>query len=135
MFLLAKLSMDFLKKDKMKLIQKAILTAVGIAASQETIKKAAKGIYGDVQKIIKELLVELEKSGEIKAKETKEIITHLQKKSEAEKEKIYTKLKKEGKTILNSAREIILTPMSVLKNTNSSSKTTKKRKRAKKKIR
>ncbi|MBI3590160.1 MAG: hypothetical protein HY094_02135 [Candidatus Melainabacteria bacterium] len=102
-------------KDRLKLIQKAILTGIGVAASKDSIKKAATGIYNDVQKIIKKLLTELEESGEIKTKETRKIIQKLQKKSEIEKAKIYKKLQKEGKTLLKSAREIISTPVAVLK--------------------
>lgn len=102
-------------KDKIKLIQKAILTGIGVASSKETIKKAASGIYKDVQKIIKELLSDLEKSGEIKTIETKKILNELQKKSEIEKTKIYKKLQREGKTLISSAREIILTPVNLLK--------------------
>lgn len=102
-------------KDKLKLIQKAIITGIGATASQDSIKKAATGIYKDVQKIIFDLLIELEKRGKIKAKETQIILKELQQKSGIEKEKIYKKLQKEGKTLFKSAREIIMTPVEVLR--------------------
>ena len=109
-------------KNKLKLIQKAILTGIGVAASKDAIKKAASGIYSDVQKIIKDLLGELEGKGEIKAKEAKKIVQQLQKKSESEKARIYKKLQKEGKTLLKSVREILITPVTVLKEASSSLK-------------
>ncbi len=100
---------------KLKLIQKAILTGIGVAASKESIKRAAAGIYNDVQGIIYNLLKDLEKKGTIKTKETKQILKQIQKRSESEKSKIYKKLQKEGKTLFNSAREILSTPAMVLK--------------------
>ena len=118
-------------KDKLKLIQKAILTGIGVAASKDSIKKAAKGIYNDVQKIVQNLLKELEESGEIKTNQTKKIIKELQKKSEVEKDRIYKKLQKEGKTLLKSAKEIILTPISVLKDATKSLDTLNKTKKTK----
>lgn len=100
---------------RLKLIQKAILTGIGVAASKESIKRAAAGIYNDVQGIIYNLLKDLEKKGTLRTKETKQILKQIQKKSESEKSKIYKKLQKEGKTLLNSAREILSTPATVLK--------------------
>lgn len=120
------ISNHILTKDRVKLIQKAILTGIGVTASKDTIKKAAVGIYNDVQKITHRLLKELEQRGEIKTKEAKKIIKELQKKSDAEKTKIYKKLQKEGRTLLKSAREIILTPLSILKDTISTLKHNKK---------
>jgi hypothetical protein len=122
---------NLLNKDKIKLIQKAILTGIGITASREKIQKAASGIYKDVQSIIMKLLKDLEESGEIKTNQTKHIIAQLQKKSESEKAKIFRKLQKEGKTLYRSAREIILTPLSLLKGT---AKTLKKASKTKSKI-
>ena len=122
---------NLLNKDKIKLIQKAILTGIGITASRERIKKAASGIYKDVQSIIIKLLKDLEESGEIKTIEAKHIIAQLQKKSESEKAKIFKKLQREGKILYKSAREIILTPFSILKGT---AKTIKKANRTKSKI-
>ena len=104
-----------LNQNALKLIQKAVLTGIGVAASKESIQKAAAGVYNDVQGIIHNLLKDLEKNGKIKTKETQKILKELQKKSEIEKSKIYTKLQKEGKTLLKAAREILLTPVSVLK--------------------
>ena len=115
------MKMNFLKngflknKDKLKLIQKAILTGIGATTSKETIKKAANGIYSDIQKIVRDLLKQLENSGEIKTKEARKIIKELQEKSETEKEKIYKKLQKEGKTLLKSIKEIIVIPSTLLK--------------------
>lgn len=100
---------------RLELIQKAILTGIGVAASKESIKRAAAGIYNDVQGIIYNLLKDLEKKGTLRTKETKQILKQIQKKSESEKSKIYKKLQKEGKTLLNSAREILSTPATVLK--------------------
>ncbi len=125
-------------KDKLKLIQKAILTGIGATASKETIKKAASGIYGDVQKIVKDLLKQLEKSGEIKTKETRKIIKGLQEKSEVEKEKIYKKLQKEGKNLLKSVKEIAVIPRMLLKditNTITNNSKGKKAKTKKKSVR
>ena len=116
-------------KNKLKLIQKAILTGIGVAASKDAIKRAASGIYSDVQKIIKDLLGELEKKGDIKAKEAKKIVQQLQKKSESEKARIYKKLQKEGKTLLKSVREILITPVTILKETSSSLKLKKNSKK------
>ena len=128
-------------KDKLKLIQKAVLTGIGVAASKESIKKAAAGIYKDVQQIVQNLLSELEESGEIKTQEAKNIIKQLQKKSELEKAKIYKKLQKEGKVLLKSVKEILKTPVSLLQEVTkslyfqhkSSNKTNKKTRRRKKK--
>ena len=116
---------NLLNKDKIKLIQKAIITGIGITASRERIKKAASGIYKDVQSIITKLLKDQEESGEIKTKEARHIIKQLQKKSESEKAKIFKKLQKEGKILFKSAREIILTPLSILKDTAKSLKKVK----------
>lgn len=107
-------------QNALKLIQKAVLTGIGVAASKESMKKAATGVYNDVQEIIQNFLKDLEKKGKIKTKETQKILQQLQKKSEAEKSKIYSKLQKEGQTLLKAAREILLTPISVLKDATSS---------------
>lgn len=101
----------FKSKDRFKVVQKAIMAGIGATTSKEVIKKAAIGLYDDIQKVVHKLLIELEERGEVKAKETKKILNELQKKSEVEKTKIYKKLKKDSKGLLNTAKNIILTPI------------------------
>ena len=103
------------KKDNLKLLQKAIMAGIGVTTSKEKIKKAAYGIYDDIQKIVLALVKDLEKNGELKAKETKAIIKDLQKKSETEKVKIYRSLQKEGKNLINLTKEIMLIPKTIMK--------------------
>ena len=107
-------------------IQKAILTGIGATTSKEVIKKAAIGLYDDVQKIIHDLLNQLERKGKLKAKETKRLIKEFQKKSEIEKPKIYKKLEKEGRSLLNTAKDIIVTPFAIAKSVTSSVKNSKR---------
>ena len=102
------------KKDSLKLIQKAIMTGIGATTSKEKIKKAAYGIYDDIQKIVLGLVKDLERNGELKAQETKVIIKDLQKKSEVEKAKIYKRLQKEGKSLINLTKEIMLIPKTIM---------------------
>lgn len=101
-------------KDAFKMIQKAIVTGIGIAASKEAIKKAASNLYDDIQGVVRGLLSELEHKGEIKTKQTKKIIKELQKKSEIEKIKIYKELQKDSKNLLKLAKNIILSPVSII---------------------
>lgn len=132
------LTNGFLKnKNNLKFIQKAILAGIGVTTSKELIKKAAIGLYDDIQKIVNNLLTELKERGEIKTKETKHIIRELQKKSEIEKTKISKKLKKDSRTLVNTAKGMILTPLMLanqlankLKKTKSKAK--KKKARSKK---
>lgn len=125
------LTNGFLKnKGGSKLIQKAILAGIGVASSKELIKKAALGLYDDIQKVVTGLLVELEGRGEIKAKETKHIIKELQKQSEIEKSKISEKLKRGSKGLIKRAKDIILTfkkSKAVFKKKKSSKKSKKKK--------
>ena len=105
-------SNGFLKnKNSLKFVQKAILAGIGVTTSKELIKKAAVGLYDDIQKIVTDLLCELEERGEIKTIETKHLIKELQKKSEIEKAKISKKLKKDSKSLINVAKDMILTPL------------------------
>lgn len=132
------LTNGFLKnKKKFKIIQKAIMTGIGATTSQEIIKKAAAGLYDDIQKIVQNLLKELEVQGELKAKETKEILTKLQKKSDFEKSKVYKRLQKDLKVLITTAKDLILTPFIVLKDVKKFSGTAKevkpKTKKAKRK--
>ena len=127
-------------KNKIKLIQKAILTGVGAAISNETIKKAATHLYNDIQKEVKKLIVNLESKGELKAEETKKLVLELQKKSEAEKLKIYKELRKNTKPFLKAAQNVLMTPVKLIQEKmkiSSKSKATisKYRKPSKKKIR
>lgn len=111
-------------------IQKAILAGIGATTSQGVIRKAAVGIYDDVQKIVRDLLVKLEQQGKLKTIEAKKIIKELQKKSDSEKIRIYKKLEKEGKTLFDTAKDIVLTPLAVasqVAKTVKSSKNTKSR--------
>lgn len=101
-------------KNRIKLIQKAILTGVGAAISNETIKKAATALYNDIQKEVHKLLNNLEKQGELKAKETKKLVLELQRKSEAEKLKIYKELRKNTKPFLKAAQNVLMTPLKLI---------------------
>lgn len=108
-------SNGFIKSnDKVKFIQKAILAGVGAAISKDTIKKAATHLYNDVQKEVQKLLVSLENEGELKAKETKKLILELQRKSEAEKLKIYKELRKNTKPFLQAAQNVLMTPLKLI---------------------
>ena len=101
-------------KNKIKLIQKAILTGVGVAISKETIRKAATHLYNDIQKEVHKLLNNLESQGELKAEETKKLVLQLQKKSEAEKLKIYKELRKNTKPFLKAAQNVLMTPLKLI---------------------
>ncbi len=103
------------QKESLRLIQKAIMTGIGATVSQERIKKVAYGIYDDIQKMVLDLVKDLEKKGEIKTQETKAIIKDLQKKSESEKAKIYKRLQKEGKSLIGLTKEIMLIPGTIMK--------------------
>lgn len=105
----------FKNKNRLKIIQKAIMAGIGVTTSKELIKKAAIGLYDDIQKIVKDLLGELEEQGKLKTKETKILITELQKKSEIEKIKIYNKLQKDSKNLFKTAKDIILAPVAIAK--------------------
>lgn len=120
-------------KDTMKMIQKAIVTGIGIAASKEAIKKAASNLYDDIQETVHNLLAELEYKGEIKTKQTKKIIKELQKKSEVEKAKIYKELQKDSKNLLSLAKNIILSPLAALNKFSNKVTLNKTKKKAKKK--
>lgn len=100
--------------ERMKLIQKAILAGVGAAISRDTVRIAAATLYNDIQKEIKKLLSSLEQEGELKAQETKKLILELQKKSEAEKLKIYKELRKNTKPFLKAAEDVLLTPIKLI---------------------
>lgn len=131
-----------LLKNKIKVsekIQKAIMAGIGITTSKELIKRAAIGLYDDIQKVVSNLLSDLEERGEIKAKEAKKIINELEKKSDVEKERVYKQLQKESSHLLNSAKDMILTPIvfanrlkKIVKNQKNK---TKKRSRKKSKVR
>ena len=128
-------------KNKMKLVQKAILAGVGAAVSNETIRKAATALYNDIQKEVHKLLNNLESQGELKAKETKKLVLELQKKSEAEKLKIYKELRKNTKPFLKAAQNVLMTPIKLIqdkvgisKNVKSSKVSAKYRKVSKKKL-
>ena len=128
-------------KNKMKLVQKAILAGVGAAVSNETIRKAATALYNDIQKEVHKLLNNLESQGELKAKETKKLVLELQKKSEAEKLKIYKELRKNTKPFLKAAQNVLMTPIKLIqdkvgmsKNGKSSKVSAKYRKVSKKKL-
>ena len=99
---------------KIKFIQKAILTGVGVAISKETIKKAATHLYNDIQKEVHKLLDNLEEQGELKAKETKKLILELQRKSEEEKLKIYKELRKNTKPFIKAAENMLMTPLKLI---------------------
>ena len=101
-------------KSRIKLVQKAILTGVGAAISNETIKKAATHLYNDIQKEVHKLLNNLEEQGELKAEETKKLILELQKKSEAEKLKLYKELRKNTKPFLKAAQNVLMTPIKLI---------------------
>ena len=101
-------------KNKIKLIQKAILTGVGAAISNETIRKAATHLYNDIQKEVHKLLNNLESQGELKAEETKKLVLQLQRKSEAEKLKIYKELRKNTKPFLKAAQNVLMTPLKLI---------------------
>ena len=101
-------------KNKIKLIQKAILTGVGAAISNETIRKAAATLYNDIQKEVHKLLDNLEEQGELKAKETKKLVLELQRKSEVEKLKIYKELRKNTKPFLKAAENVLMTPIKLI---------------------
>lgn len=110
------LTNGFLKnKNKLEVLQKAIMTGIGVTTSKEVIKKAATHLYDDIQKIIKDLISDLEEKGKIKTKEAKILVKELQKKSDVEKEKIYKKLQKDGKHLLKTARDIMLMPVVLAK--------------------
>lgn len=102
----------FVKDDKRKLLERAVMACVGVGTSKELIKKAVFGIYDDMQKIVSELIEELERNGELKTQETKELLEAIQSKSESEKKKIVKELKKTSKGLLESAKELILKPFS-----------------------
>jgi predicted Zn-ribbon and HTH transcriptional regulator len=100
------------KEDKRKILERAVMACIGVGTSKELIKKAVFGIYDDMQKIINELVEELEKNGELKTQETKELLEAIQNKSESEKKKIVSELRKTSKSLLESAKELILKPFS-----------------------
>lgn len=106
----------FLKNKKtIQGLQKALLAGVGITSSRELITKAFTGLYDDVQKITRKLVKELEQQGQIKTKEAREIVKSLQKKSETEKAKIFKRLQKDFKLLINAAKDIVLTPISLIR--------------------
>ena len=106
------LTNGFLKNKKnLKFIQKAIMAGIGVTTSKELLKKAALDLYDDIQKVVSHLLGDLGARGEIKTKETQKLIKELQKKSDVEKGKITEKLQRDGKGLVNLAKEIILTPL------------------------
>lgn len=125
--------------ERMKLIQKAILTGVGVAISKDTVRIAATTLYNDIHKEIRKLLSSLEQQGELKAKETKKLILELQKKSEAEKLKIYKELRKNTKPFLRAAENVLFTPIKLIqerlgnKTSTHKTKTSVKKKKAFKK--
>ncbi len=92
------------EKDLFKAIQKTVMAGVGIVISKETLKKTALGIYEDLQSIIQNLIKELESQGKLKTKETKKLLQELQKKSEAEKAKIYKLLKINSKELFDQIK-------------------------------
>ena len=94
-------------KDKIKLIQKAVLTGIGAAISKDTIAKAAVTIYDDVQKEIKKLVNSLEEQGELKTKETKKLLKQIQVKSDLEKKKLYVEIQKTGNDLFKSIKDLI----------------------------
>lgn len=118
-------------KNKIQLIQKAILTGVGAAISKDTIRKAATHLYNDIQKEVHKLLNNLEEQGELKAEETKKLVLELQKKSEAEKLKIYKELRKNTKPFLKAAQNVLLTPLKLIQDKIKASKKNKKSPRKK----
>lgn len=97
-------------KDNKKILEKAILAGIGVASSKELVKKAIHGIYDDIQTILKELVDELEKKGELKTKETKELVKQIHEKSDKERKKIFKELKIDSKNIIDTAKEFILKP-------------------------
>lgn len=101
-------------KNKIKFIHKAILAGVGAAVSNETIRKAATTLYNDIQKEVHKLLNNLEEQGELKAKETKKLVLELQRKSEAEKLKIYKELRKNTQPFLKAAQNVLMTPIKMI---------------------
>ena len=106
------LTNGFLKNKKnLKFIQKAIMATVGVTTSKELIKKAALDLYDDIQEVVTNLLDDLESRGEIKTKETQKLMKELQEKSDVEKVKITKKLQKDSKSLVNLAKDIILTPL------------------------
>ena len=127
------LTNGFLKNKKtIKSLQKALLTGLGIAGSKGIIIKAFTGIYDDVQKITRKLVQELEQQGQIKTKEAKKIIKELQKKSDEEKVKIYKRLQKDLKLIFTAAKDIVLTPINLIKETQKTQSNVKSKKGKKK---
>ena len=130
------LTNGFLKnKNRLQVIQKAILTGIGVTTSKEVIKKAAIGLYDDIQKIVQDLLTELEEQGKLKTKETKMLLKELQKKSQVEKERIYKKLQKDSKSLLKTAKDIVLTPIALAKEITELKKPTKQKSTSRKKAR
>lgn len=108
------LTNGFLKsKETIKLIQKAIIAGIGATSSKEAIKKAASELYSDIQNVVNKLLCKLEEAGEIRTRETRVILKELQKKSEAEKARIYRKIQKNSKYLFNSAKDMIITPIAL----------------------
>lgn len=129
------LTNGFLKNKKtIKAVQKALITGLGIAGSKGIIIKAFTGIYDDVQKITRKLVKELEQQGQIKTKEAKKIVKELQKKSDEEKVKIYKRLQKDLKLIFTAAKDIVLTPINLIKDAQKTQSKVKSKK-AKKKLR
>jgi len=118
--------------DKIKFIQKAILAGVGAAISKDTIKKAAATLYNDIQKEVQKLLNNLEEQGELKAEETKKLILELQKKSEAEKLKIYKELRKNTKPFVKAAQNVLMTPLKLIQEKIKTTKVVKAKKTKKK---
>lgn len=96
--------------DNKKILEKAILAGIGVASSKELVKKAIHGIYDDIQKILNELVDELEVKGELKTKETKDLLKQIQERSDKERKKLFKELKVDSKNLIDTAKEFILKP-------------------------
>lgn len=108
--------------DNKKILEKAILAGIGVASSKELVKKAIHGIYDDIQKILNELVDELEAKGELKTKETKDLLKQIHERSEKERKKIFKELKVDSKNLIDTAKDFILKPFTQTKQTQSKAK-------------
>ncbi len=121
--------------DNKKLLQKALLAGIGVTTSRELIKKAIIGIYDDIQNILSDLIEELEKKGELKAKETKDLVKQIHKRSEEEKKKITKELKQNSKSLFDNLKGLILGSLPIKEEAVSASKPkASTKKRSKKKV-
>lgn len=112
------------------LIEKTLLTGLGVLLSKETINKAAVTIYNDIQDELKVLLAKLETKGELKTKETKKLVKTIKEKADKERAVIYQDLKKQSKPLFKTVKNMTSNFIYLLKN--KKSKPLKKKKSSRK---